>query len=90
MDAFGESALEVFVTGEWFTKPGTNIFTRQPTTSIAIDPENVAFGLGNNKADDWSSLGPIKLLDLLYLSQDLMISRGSVNPKSLFVWKRVK
>ena len=42
-----------------------------------------------NSANDWSSLGPIKLLDLLYLSQDMMISRVNVNPESLFVWQRI-
>jgi hypothetical protein len=91
LELFGreDAMLEVSITGEWYTKPETNIFTNQPTTSIAIDPERVVYGPSSNAAADWSSLGPIKLLDLLYLSKDIMISRGNVSPESLFIWQRV-
>ena len=84
-----DSMLEVSITGEWDTKAETNIFTNTPTTAIAIDPERVVYGPSSNAAQDWSSLGPVKLLDLLYLSEDIMVSRGNVNPESLFVWQRV-
>ena len=92
LELFGQdedAMLEVSITGEWYTKPEINIFTNEPTTCIAVDPERVVYGPSSNKADDWSSLGPIKRLDLLYLSKDIMISRGNVNPESLFVWQRM-
>jgi hypothetical protein len=85
----GEDGLQVFVPGEWYTKPQTNLFTGAPTTSIVIDPKRVIYGPANNNADDWNSLGPIKLLDLVYLSQDMMISRVNVNPEAVFVWQRI-
>jgi hypothetical protein len=89
IDGKDETTLEVRITGEWYTKAESNLFTGQPTTAIAVDPEKVLYGPSSNAAADWSSLGPIKLLDLLYLSDSTMISRGNVNPESLFVWQRL-
>ncbi|CAB9529122.1 expressed unknown protein [Seminavis robusta] len=83
------TSLEVSITGEWYTKDERNLFTGMPTTAIAVDLEKLVYGPSTNAAQDWSSLGPIKLLDLLYLSDDIMISRGNVNPESLFVWRRL-
>lgn len=92
LELFGQdddAMLEVSITGEWFTRPETNLFTSEPTTAIDIQLEKLVYGPSTNAAEDWSSLGPIKRLDLLYLSQDVMISRGNVNPESLFVWQRL-
>jgi hypothetical protein len=84
-----EPTLEVRITGEWYPKAESNLFTGQPTTAIVVDPEKVLYGPSSNSAADWSRLGPIKLLDLLYLSDKIMVSRGNVNPESLFVWQRL-
>lgn len=83
-----EAGLVVSVPGEWYLKPERNLVTKEPSTSLAIDPSRVIYGPSNNNADDWSSLGPIRLLDILYLSQDIMVSRANVNAESLFVWQR--
>lgn len=85
----GDGGLTVSIPGEWFTEPGTNPFTGQPTTSIEIDPNRVIYGPLNNSADEWSSLGPIKQVDLIYVSKDMMISRVKVNPEYFFVWQRI-
>lgn len=82
--------LEVFITGEWFTKDERNAVTGTPTTSIVVEPSKVIYGPSTNNAQEWASLGPIKLLDLLYLSEDIMIARNNVNMDSLFVWQRVQ
>jgi len=86
----GEDGLQVSIPGEWFTKAETNYYTGQPTTTIEVDPDRVIYGPSNNNADDWSSLGPIKRCDLIYLSRDMMISRVNVNPEYFFVWQRIQ
>ena len=86
----GEEGLTVSIPGEWFTEPGTNPFSGFPTTTIEIDPKKVIYGPLNSPADDWSSLGPIKQLDLIYLSEKIMISRVKVNPDYLFIWQRIQ
>lgn len=70
---------------------------------IKVDPTNIEYGAGYSmteqapvvqlggglsQAASWQSLGPIKLLDIIYLTQDLQIVRGNSNPEALFVWKR--
>ena len=70
-------------------QPETDPFSGRPTTGIEVIPERVVYGPVNNKADDWSSLGPIKRLDLVYLSSDVMISRVNVNPEYFFIWQRL-
>lgn len=84
----GEDAVPVSVVGEWLLSPETDIFTGAPTTSIDVDPSTITYGPSENAANDWSSLGPIKRLDIVYFSDELMVSRGNANPESLFVWKR--
>lgn len=85
-----DSVLEVKINGEWMLQPERNPFTGAPTTALRLDPEKIAYG-GVNKADakDWNSLGPIKLLDILYLDEDLLITRGNVNTESIFIFERI-
>ena len=45
------------------------------------------YGPTTNQADEWASLGPIKLLDILYLDEDLMLLRGNANVDALFVYQ---
>lgn len=84
-----DTQMEVSITGEWYTKPENRLVTSEPTTSIVVDLEKVVYGRSSNNAQGWPSLGPIRVLDLLYLSQDMMVSQCNVNPESLFVWQRV-
>jgi hypothetical protein len=81
--------LNVSVVGEWVLEDGRNIFTGAPSSSLRVDPETITYGVSKNKADEWASLGPIKLLDFLYCDSDLMILRGTANTDSHFIYQRL-
>lgn len=84
----GPESFTVTVTGEWLLEDFRNQFTGAPVTAVRVDPEKVAYGPMTNPGDSWASLGPIKLLDVLYLTDDLKIYRGNVNTESIFVFRR--
>jgi hypothetical protein len=84
-----QASLDVSITGEWFTLAERNPITGAPNTAIEIQPETIVYGPKAN-AKEWASLSPIKRMDIIYLSEDFMISRGNVNLESLFVWERIK
>jgi len=84
-----EASFDVVVTGEWTLEEKRHAFTGMPSSSLRVDPETLSYGLTNNQASEWASLGPIKLLDIIYLDEDLMILRGNVNLKSFFIYERV-
>jgi hypothetical protein len=46
----------------------------------------VQVGGGFSQTASWQSLGPIKLLDIIYLTDDLQITRGNSNMEAIFVW----
>jgi hypothetical protein len=85
-----EGSFVVTITGEWMLKDDSNPFTGESTTVIRVEPEKVAYGPVTNDADTWTSLGPIKALDIIYLTADLQIVRGNANTESIFVLKRTK
>jgi hypothetical protein len=91
IETFGgeETSFEVRVTGEWMLEARKNIVTGMPSTSLRVDPEKVIYGPTTNQADEWASLGPIKLLDILYLDDDLMILRGNSMMDSLWIYQRI-
>jgi len=91
IETFGgeEASFDVVVTGEWFLEERKNA-SRKPLSLLRVNPEKLTYGLITNEASEWSSLGPIKLLDILYLDEDLMILRGHVNLKSFFIYQRNK
>jgi len=83
-------SFDVTVTGEWYVEERRHAFTGNPAPSLRVDPEKLQCGPMTNEAEQWSSLGPIKLSDFLYLDQDLMVLRGSTNPNALFVYERIQ
>lgn len=100
-----EEAFDVTITGEWELKDERNFFTGQPATAIKVDPSAIAYGSvtgmteeapvvqlggGLSQGASWQSLGPIKLLDIIYLTEDLQIVRGNSNTEAIFVWKKCK
>lgn len=85
----GVDSFDVTITGEWMLKDDVNPITGAPATVLCIEPEKVMYGVATNKADDWSSLGPIKRLDILYMESNLMIARANVNLESIFVFQRI-
>jgi len=92
VETFGgkEASFDVVVAGEWFLEERKHAFTGRPSQALRVDPETLTYGLSKNQASEWSSLGPIKLLDILYLDEDLMILRGNVNLKSFFIYQRIR
>lgn len=91
IETFGgeEASFDVVVTGEWMLEGRKNILTGMPSTSLRVDPLKLVYGPTTNNADEWASLGPIKLLDILYLDNNLMLLRGNSNIDSLFVYHRI-
>ena len=71
-------------------EPENNPLTGKPCTSLRADLETIAYGPSSSAAKDWNSLGPVKLVDILYLDDDLQVSRGNVNTESFFVYLRKK
>ena len=96
------SSFNVKITGEWMLKEQTRTINK---CSLQIDPDNIDYdvlnasgmeaspvvqvGGGVSQVADWQSLGPIKLLDIIYSSSDLYISRGQFDSTVLFVWRKV-
>lgn len=50
----------------------------------------VQVGGGFSQTASWQSFGPIKLLDIIYLTDDLQITRGNSNMDAIFVSKKCK
>ena len=84
-----ESSFDVTVTGEWLVKGDRDPYTGAPTTSIAVDPIKIMYGSTIGRASEWASLGPIMLVDILYLTKELQITRGNANSEAIFVWRRI-
>jgi hypothetical protein len=88
-DKESSSAFDVTISGEWMLEyQYTDPFTGAPTTAIRVDPEKVMYGPTTNDGNMWASLGPIKLLNICYLTHDLQIARGNANPDSIFVFQK--
>jgi hypothetical protein len=50
----------------------------------------VQIGGGFSQTASWQSLGPVKLLEIIYLTDDLQITRGKSNTETIFVLKKSK
>ena len=83
--------LEAKVTGEWLLETGTrmNLKTGRPSVSLRIEVETIAYGPNKSGAEQWDSLSPIKLVDILYLDENLLVLRGNFNVDAIFVYTRV-
>lgn len=84
----GSESFDVTITGEWMVKDGANPLTGMSSTVLWVEPEKVKYGLSTNDAETWASLGPIKRLDIIYMKDDLLITRGNVNQESIIVFQR--
>ena len=85
----GENGLDVQISGEWMFEPGVDSFTGLPVTAIRADLQSVEYGPSKNKAEDWSSLGPVKLLDVIYIDDDLQILRSKVKEDAIFIYQKI-
>jgi len=86
---FGGQEGEVRITGDWDLRTEVSLFTGRPCNVLSVVPDKVSYGPRNDKADHWKSLGPMNMLVLSYLDEDLRIMRGNTSTDTLFVWRRV-
>lgn len=87
---FGGQEAEVRVTGDWDLRTEVSLFTGKPSNVLSVVPDKVFYASRADKADHWKSLGPMNLLVLTYLDEDLRIMRGNTSTDTLFILRRSK
>ena len=84
------ASFDVSVPGNWQIKKSVSLFTGETTNVIQLEPERVNYGPTSMRADHWKSLGPMNMLDLTYLDDDLRVMRGCTSSDTIFIWKRIR
>lgn len=84
------ASFDVTVTGNWKLKGTVNLFTGEPTTVMSVEPDKVEYGPTSTRADHWKSLGPLNLLDITYLDDDLRVMRGNTSTNTIFIFRRTR
>jgi hypothetical protein len=82
------ASFDVTVTGSWDLRTSVSLFTGQTTIVVNVEPERVNYGPTSTRADHWKSLGPLNMLDLSYLDEDLRVMRGCTSADTLFIFKK--
>lgn len=82
------ASFDVIVTGSWDLRTSVSLFTGQPSIVLNVEPERVNYGPTSTRADHWKSLGPLNMLDLSYLDEDLRVMRGCTSADTLFIFKK--
>jgi len=83
------ASFDVTVTGNWDIRSSVSLFTGQPSIILEIEPDRVSYGPTSTRADHWKSLGPLNMLDLTYLDDDLRVMRGCTSSDTIFIFKKV-
>ena len=83
------ASFEVFVNGAWELRKSISLFTNQPCTMLYVEPDRVKYGPTSTRADHWKSLGPLNMLDVTYLDDDLRVMRGNTATDAIFVFQRI-
>jgi hypothetical protein len=83
------ASFDVSVTGNWDLRTSLSLFTGQPSIVLHVEPERVNYGPTSTRADHWKSLGPMNMLDLSYLDEDLRVMRGCTSTDTLFIFRKV-
>jgi hypothetical protein len=83
------ASFDVKVNGDWGLRKSVSLFTGEPSTVLSVVPERVEYGPTSTRADHWKSLGPMNMLDLTYLDDDLRIMRGNTSTENIFIYKRI-
>jgi len=86
---FGGQEAEFKITGDWDLKMEVSLFTGKPSNVLSVLPDKVTYGPRSDKADHWKSLGPMNMLVLSYLDEDLRVMRGNTSVDTLFILKRI-
>jgi hypothetical protein len=105
METFNRGTPESFtvkITGEWMLRttiigsctlqvdPENIEYDASKASGMTDSAPVVQMGGGVSQCANWQSLGPIKLLDVIYATPDLYIARGPFDANVLFVWRKVK
>ncbi len=90
INKIGGKSFEVTITGDWDLRTEVSLFTGKPSNVLSVTPDKVSYGPRSDKADHWKSLGPMNLLVLSYLDEDMRIMRGNTSTDTLFIWRRSK
>ena len=88
--AAGPAEFEVKVNGAWELRSSVSLFTGSKSVSLSVEPDKVTYWGPTTRADHWKSLGPLNLLDIAYLDDDLRIMRGTTAITNVFIFKRIK
>ena len=83
------ASFDVKVNGSWDLRTSVSLFTGLPTIVVAVEPDRVTYGPTSTRADHWKSLGPMNLLDLTYLDDDLRVMRGCTSADTIIIFKKV-
>jgi PAP_fibrillin len=84
------ASFDVTVTGTWEVRSSVSLFTGAPSVVLQVVPDRVTYGPTSTRADHWKSLGPMNLLDISYLDEDLRIMRGNTSVDTIFIFRRIK
>lgn len=82
------ASFDVVVTGDWDLRRSVSLFTGEPSLVMTVEPGRVTYGPTSTRADHWKSLGPLNMLDISYLDEDLRIMRGNTSIESIFIFRR--
>jgi hypothetical protein len=88
--AAGPAQFEVKVNGSWELRSSVSLFTGSKSVSLSVEPDKVSYWGPTTRADHWKSLGPLNLLDIAYLDDDLRIMRGTTATTNVFIFKRIE
>ena len=83
------ASFDVTVTVTWDLRKSVSLFTGEPSVVMSVQPDRVSYGPTSTRADHWKSLGPMNMLDISYLDEDLRIMRGNTSVENLFVFRRI-
>jgi PAP_fibrillin len=83
------ASFDVSVPGSWNLRKSVSLFSGESTIVVELQPERVNYGPTSMRADHWKSLGPMNMLDLTYLDENLRVMRGCTSADTLFIWKRI-
>jgi len=84
------ASFDVIVSGDWDLSQSVSLFTGAPSTVMTVEPARVMYGPTSTRADHWKSLGPMNMLDVTYLDDDLRVMRGNTATDAIFVFQRVQ
>jgi hypothetical protein len=82
------ASFDVKINGDWDLRSSVSLFTGEPSIVMTVTPERVTYGPTSTRADHWKSLGPMNMLDVTYLDEDVRIMRGNTSVENIFIFRR--